>query len=732
MAIASNRETWQSLDAVHAAKLVENVVGIAWATDPTGRFVYVTPTAPVFRDLTIEELNASDGDTSGWEHVIHPDDYGAAAVAWRQALESGVPYRMDHRMPGVTGAYVWVRASGQPLRDGDGRVTGWYGCVVDSAPSHVSQPSGQELLDVSKVHPHDRPAVAQASARAFFTGVPQVSSYRQLQADGSYRWVELRADSEQGVTVDPGIVAVRDHVAMQDHPWTAAESLGETVEAVRAAQLLENLYGIGWALDAHGKFTYATPIAQTSIGLTLDDLNESLDGREFIDGGEHGWKRMVHPADYEQMATTFRNGLLRGEPWNVEYRILRVNGDYVWHRSGARPTHDNHGRVTGWYGISLDIDVYKKTEAALRESEQRLQQLIDAVPAQVWCMTPEGRPCYVNKQLMDLVGVRLEDLINSSGSRSYADIHPDHRDAVEAAMTRSLSTGEPFVMRYRQCRSDGTYRWTEGRAEPLRNESGAIVQWYGVCFDIDSEVRAGEELRSAQERLARASQAASLAELSASIAHEINQPLAAVVANAHACQRWLTAGPPQLDRALTTIERIIRDANAASEVICRIRELFKQTIPTQTTTALVPVIAEAKRLLVDGALAQDVGIEIEVDASIPTIRGDRLQLQQVLVNLMRNGIEAMEAGGRGKVLHVRAQRDGDFARVEVIDEGAGFADPNRVFDAFYTTKKSGMGMGLAISRSIVESQGGRLWAESNPGDGAKFMFTLPLVAEISS
>jgi PAS domain S-box-containing protein len=723
MTIASNRDIGANLDAVHAAKLVESVVGVAWATDPTGKFFYVTPTAPGLRGLTLEQLNSSSEDAPGWKRVIHPDDYVAAAVAWRQALESGAPYKMDHRMLGVTGAFVWVRASGQPLRDDDRQITGWYGCVVESAPSHDSQLSGRGLPDMSEVHPHDRPAVAQASARAFVSGVPQVSSYRQLQADGSYQWVELRVNSEHSASVDPGI-----HVAMQDHAWTVAKELGETVEAVRIAQFLENLYGGAWALDARGRFTYATPTAQTSIGLTLEDLNETLDGREFIDGGEHGWKRTVHPDDYEQMAAGFRNGLLRGEPWNVEYRILRANGDYVWHRVGARPTHDAHGRVTGWYGISLDIDVYKKTEAALRESQQRLQQLIDAVPAQIWCMTPEGRTSYVNKLVTDLVGVSPEDLISPSGSRSLADIHPDHRSAVEAAVARSLSTGEPIVTRYCQRRVDGGYRWVEGRAEPLRNELGAIVQWYGVVFDIDNEVRAREELRLAQERLARASQAASLAELSASIAHEVNQPLAAVVANAHACQRWLMADPPGLDRAQTTVERIIRDANAAADVVSRIRGLFKQDVPTQTTTSLAPVIAEAGRLLADVALAQDVGVEIEVDASLPAVRGDRLQLQQVLVNLMRNGIEAMEAEGSGKLLRVHAQRDGDFARVEVKDEGAGLADPSRIFDAFYTTKKSGMGMGLAISRSIVESHGGRLWAESHSGGGANFAFTLPLDA----
>jgi PAS domain S-box-containing protein len=725
MAIAFNRDAGTVLDVVHAAKLIESVVGIAWATDPAGRFIYLTPMAPMFLGLTPEQLNSSGENASGWKLVTHPDDYAAAAAAWRQALESCTPYQMDHRMPDVTGAYVWMRASGQPLRDGNGQIMGWYGCIVDSAPARVSQSSSPGLPDMSLVHPHDRSAVAQAPARAFFAGVPQISSYRQLQADGTYRWVDLRVDPEQNASVDR-----RTNVAMLNHAWTVAESLGETVEAVQAAQFLENLYGVAWALDARGRFTYATPIAQTSIGMTLEDLNESLDGREFIDGGTHGWKRMAHPADYERLATAFRNGLLTGEPWNVEYRILRANGDYVWHRSGARPTHDEYGRVTGWYGTSLDIDVYKKTEAALRESEQRLQQLIDAVPAQVWCMTPEGKPCYINKQLMDQVGISLEDLTSPSGSRSHVDTHPDYRGAVEAATARSLRTGEPFVMRYPQCRPDGSYRWTEGRAEPLRNESGEIVQWYGVCFDIDNEVRAREELRLAQERLARASQAASLAELSASIAHEVNQPLAAVVANAHACQRWLTADPPRLDRVHMTVERIIRDANSAADVVSRVRGLFKQTVSTHAAISLGDVIAEAKRLLADVALAQDISIETEVEANMPPIKGDQLQLQQVLVNLMRNGIEAME-GRHGKVLRVCARRDGDFARVEVADQGPGLADPGRVFDAFYTTKQDGMGMGLGISRSIVESQGGRLWVESDPGDGANLMFTVPLVLQAS-
>jgi signal transduction histidine kinase len=193
----------------------------------------------------------------------------------------------------------------------------------------------------------------------------------------------------------------------------------------------------------------------------------------------------------------------------------------------------------------------------------------------------------------------------------------------------------------------------------------------------------------------------------------------------------LLADPPNLERAHRTVDRIIRDANAAADVVSHVRALFKQTTPTQTNTSLAPAIAEAKRLLFDMALTHGVGIETEVGADVPTVAVDQLQIQQVLINLMRNGIEAMETKGRGKALRVHAQRDGDFARVEVCDEGSGVADPERVFDAFFTTKKSGMGMGLAISRSIVAAHGGRLWVEGNAGRGTSFVFTIPLAAKAS-
>src|SRR5690606_33232886 len=221
--------------------------------------------------------------------------------------------------------------------------------------------------------------------------------------------------------------------------------------------------------------------------------------------------------------------------------------------------------------------------------------------------------------------------------------------------------------RHRLRRFDGAYRWVETRAAAMRNAEGEISQWNVICLDIDGEVRAQDELRAAQENLARATQAASLAELSASIAHEVNQPLAAVVANSHACQRWLNADPPNLVRAQATIERIIRDANSAADVVARVRALFQHKAEARAVTKLSTVVAEVRRWMADAALTSGIRIDAQMPPDLPAIAFDRVQIQQVLVNLIRNALEAMETSAGAKVLGLRAHRAGDVIQVDVSD-----------------------------------------------------------------
>jgi len=295
---------------------------------------------------------------------------------------------------------------------------------------------------------------------------------------------------------------------------------------------------------------------------------------------------------------------------------------------------------------------------------------------------------------------------------------------------RCLLTGERFAMKYRLRRADGVYRWMSGCAEPLRDQNGRIIQWFGLCHDIDDQIHAEDALRRTVERLAQATQAASLAVLSASIAHEVNQPLAAIVANSHACHRWLSAEPPNVERAKITAERITRDANSAADVVSHIRALFHREPHARTPEDVNRLIDEVCRMMADVIAAKDIRLRTDLAPDLPFVALDRVQVQQVFVNLIRNGIEAMDAKADSiRTLQIRSCRDGlDAIRIEVRDAGTGFKNTEHAFEPFFTTKQNGMGMGLAICRSIIESHGGRLWTANNDADGATVAFTLRLAA----
>src|SRR5262249_291560 len=237
----------------------------------------------------------------------------------------------------------------------------------------------------------------------------------------------------------------------------------------------------------------------------------------------------------------------------------------------------------------------------LRQSERSLRELVETLPAHVWCTAPDGQPIYFSQRFRDFIGFNVADKDVDGTSRLSSVlnpiVHPHDLNTVTRLFARSLATGESFALKHRQRRSDGQYRWVETRAVAMRDSDDAVVQWNGVCLDIDDQVHAEDALRRASERLAQATQAASLAELSASIAHEVNQPLAAVVANSHACHRWLSMEPPNIERAKITAERITRDANSAADVVSRIRALFRHAPDVRLSEDINRLISEVCRLM---------------------------------------------------------------------------------------------------------------------------------------
>ena len=263
--------------------------------------------------------------------------------------------------------------------------------------------------------------------------------------------------------------------------------------------------------------------------------------------------------------------------------------------------------------------------------------------------------------------------------------------------------------------------------EPLRDPQGKIIQWYGLSVDIDDRKRAEDHLRDTRIKLAKASRLTTVAELAGSIAHELNQPLTSILANAQAAKRWLNAASPNLTEVISSIERTIRDARAADETMQHIRALFKQESFVKKDVKISDALNEVVRIVQEDPKKRAVPVECHSEESLPAVPVDQIQIQQVFINLIVNAIEALEGQQVAPLVTLRAAvTDSDRMLIQVIDNGPGVHDPEQIFDAFMTTKEKGMGIGLAVSRSIVEAHGGRLWAENNPDGGARFSVALPL------
>ncbi len=280
--------------------------------------------------------------------------------------------------------------------------------------------------------------------------------------------------------------------------------------------------------------------------------------------------------------------------------------------------------------------------------------------------------------------------------------------------------------------ADGQYRWLLFRSVPLRDRTGKIVKWYGKSMDIDDRKRAEEErerLRQLEADLAHINRVSMMGELTASIAHEVNQPLTGIVSNGSACLRFLAGDNPDLDEARDAVRDIVRDGKRAGEVIARIRALTKRTALPREKLDLNETIQEVLAIAGDEARKNGVVIRTQFADDLSPVLGDRVQFQQVLLNLVMNAMEAMRSVGEGtrQLAIITRNIDQDQVQITVEDSGTGM-DPSimsRIFEPFYTTKSSGMGMGLSISRSIVQNHGGRLWATANAGPGTSFHLTLP-------
>jgi PAS domain S-box-containing protein len=438
----------------------------------------------------------------------------------------------------------------------------------------------------------------------------------------------------------------------------------------------------------------------------------------------------VHPDDLQSTISTWRRAVESGEPYEIESRHRRSDGVYRWFHVRGFPLRDIDGHIVRWCVLQIDIEDRKRAEDALRSSERNLNLIINTIPALVWSARPDGPAEFFNQHYLDYVGLSSEAAQDWGWT---AAVHPGDLNGLANAWQSIRTSRQAGEMEARLRRFDGTYCWFLFRANPLRDEAGNVIRWFGLNTDIEDRKRAEEELRDTQAKLAHMARVMTMGELTASIAHEISQPLSGIVTNASTCLRMLAADPPNVAGARETVRRTIRDGNRASDIIGRLRALFNRKAPVTRPVDLNEATREVIALSQDRLRRNGVSLQTELTEDLPLVAGDRVQLQQVILNLVQNALDAMSMiDDRARELTIRTERDeSDRVRLSVEDSGPGF-DPvamERLFDAFYTTKNEGMGIGLSVSRSIIENHHGRLWAAPNDGPGATFSFSIPRSSE---
>jgi PAS domain S-box-containing protein len=570
---------------------------------------------------------------------------------------------------------------------------------------------------LARVHPDDRPRVVSQVQRAQEEGLPFEGEFRAVLPDGKERWVLAKGQA----VADPrlGRNQRRVGVVMDITERKRAEEQLRESEA-RFRDVANAAPVMIWMSGADKLCTFFNKFWLDFTGRTVD---QELG---------NGWADGVHRDDLGRCLEIYAKAFDARQGFTMEYRLRRFDGEYCWVLDNGVPRLDSNGTFLGYIGSCIDITERKQLDDRLKRERAFLRQVIDINPNFMFAKDRAGRFTLVNQAVADAYGTTVENVIG----KTDADFNPN-REEVEFFHRMDLEVidtlQERFIPEERITDAQGKIRWLQTVKRPIVEKDGSANQVLGSSTDITKRKEIDAELRHQREELAHVTRISTMGELAASLAHELNQPLTAILSNAQAAQRFLAAKPADLEEIKDILKDIVEDNSRAGEVIRRIRSLVKKEDIELARLDLPSVIRNVVTLVHADANLRNIGVELECQDGLPSLRGDKVQLQQVVLNLLLNAFDAMkECPADERQVLVRVGTDGaGMVEVSVRDRGIGLSSAklDQIFQPFFTTKREGLGMGLSISRSIVEAHGGRLWAENNQDRGATFHVVLPALAD---
>jgi PAS domain S-box-containing protein len=630
---------------------------------------------------------------------------------WRAGPKGNVEFTAQLQATlSVIPAYAWYADPTGGLTFVNRRTADYLGLPKDHPLRFGIDIGAQWDAHIPLLHPDEREESRKAWSACLSLGKAAEFSQRVRNAQGDYRWFLSRVEP---LRADDGTLLQWVGVNLDIEELKCAEQALRDSEA-KFRDYAETASDWFWEIGPDYKFTLLTENAFGSrpadrIGTACWD--HALD----LEAEPEKWRRMQATLDSRE---PFRDFIYRG---------LSGKGSPMYVKASGKPVFDANGEFRGYRGTGADVTAIMHAQEELRESERRSRSAIDGIAGLIAVLAPNGELETANRQLFEYFGQSLELLKNWGTSDT---VHPEDLPRILELVKKGIASGIPFNFELRLRRFDGEYRWFENRHVPIRDDSGRIARWYLLLTDIEDRTQALGRLDQMQSDFAHMNRVSMMGELAASLSHEITQPIASARNNARAAQNFLDMQPPDLREVREALSCVVGDTDRAGNIVDRIRDHIKKAPPRKEHSDLNEAINEVIALGRSAISKNGVSVRTRLSEGLSPIHCDRVQLQQVVLNLLLNAVEAMGSSETGpRELMISTEQDHRGVLVAVRDSGVGI-DPSHVdhvFDAFYTTKPSGTGMGLSICRSIIDAHGGHLWAEANEPRGTIFQFTLPVV-----